>query len=176
MNQIEKKFNEYLRVANNLSNLANLSEDLITSMNSELHDLESFFLKIEISKEEIEKKHELLFSVINSLKEAVQEKQRSHPNKNLSKNQNFGNGGVELFKRLCREIQYVIVLKPYGYSKFMDLVITENEDNSISYSDMITFLDNEINILKNKNFNNFYSFVVYYQEFESRIISHFNLG
>jgi len=87
----------------------------------------------------------------------------------------LGNGGYELFKRLARDVSYLICSDNNGGFGYNDLKITEVESDMVSYESVINFLNTEITILSQYDFENFYSFVIYYRDLENRLISAFKL-
>lgn len=174
--KIKENLSEFLRLKHNLNNNAeNFTNDEITSMHQNYMNLKDNFKKNEISKNQIDEKNEALISNFISLKNSIEKLMREKPNENLSKNQNFVNGGNEFFKRIARDIQHIICSRFNGNFGYGDLVTTSIQNNSITYLSMINFINYEVLILVENQFDNFYSFVQYYVDFENRIITNFQL-
>lgn len=176
MEEIKNKLEEYLVIRHklNLRNLS-LSNEEAESLISKKLGLSFFFQNIEITNEQISEKKEALINNLTNLKDSIEKLSRTNPNEGLSRSQFFGNGGIELFKRLCRDMLHIICSKYNGGFGYVDLKITQNVNDLISYDSFINFLNLEIRILSNYECEDFYSFVQYYTDFENRILSNFTL-
>lgn len=171
-----EKLREFLILKHNLNtNSSNFSYDDLNSMNQNYQDLKTEFKNKEISKIQIFDKKEALITNFISLKNSIEKLAKSKPNENLKKDQNFNTGGNELFKRVARELQHIICSRFNGNFGYNDIVTSSTLNNSITYLSMINFINEEVSILTNFEFDSFYSFVQYYVDFENRIIRNFQL-
>ncbi|MBA9072607.1 hypothetical protein GGR22_000733 [Flavobacterium gossypii] len=176
MEEIRNKLDEYLVIRNRLNVInLNLSNEEAENLNSKILGLRHLFQNKDISNEQVLEKKEALINNLTNLKDSIEKLSRTNPNEGLSRSQFFGNGGIELFKRLCRDMLHIICSKYNGGFGYVDLKITQNVNDLISYDSFINFLNLEIRILSNYECEDFYSFVQYYTDFENRILSNFTL-
>lgn len=139
-----------------------------------VHDL------IEQSKTEIIEIDDKQFSrrakqgIIDQINAYIDEIKEKHPRLLLQRDQ----GTVlknELFSSIARDIRMQINGSIFGHNIPIDLYYTIEENEGVNIVQLINFLKNEIEIIKNIQTVNFIALRNYYNAFENRIIREFIL-
>lgn len=112
--------------------------------------------------------------IINQMKAYIEKLKSDHPQKLLLKNQCTVLEN-ELFSLLARDIKYQVEGHIFGIRIPSEFYYTISEKEGINVKNFISFLNNEIEILKCIDNLDFIILKNYYVDFECRLIENFNI-
>lgn len=112
------------------------------------------------------------YQVIEQMRAYISQISKVNPNLKISRNQSMVLENA-FFTFLSQDIRNIISGRLFGLRIPSDIYYTHIPEEGIEIEELIAFLNNEIEILRNLNPVNFITLLNYYQNFESRLIASF---
>jgi hypothetical protein len=112
------------------------------------------------------------YQVIEQIRAYISQVSKVNSNLKISRNQSMVLENA-FFTFLSQDIRNIINGRLFGLRIPSDIYYTHIPEEGVEIDELITFLNNEIELLRNINPVNFITLLNYYQNFETRLIAEF---